>query len=158
MKKKNQKKPKKAKILSKKQSKIKESNGKNERLYPELNYNQELAILKIVGGKKTHEIIKEIGISANTYYNWRKEEGFRKALEEEQVKSLELAKDSHSRMITLATEKVLKALESDKLDIFEFAYILLKDSGYLPSSISKNEKEKLAKELAGKLINLATQQ
>lgn len=147
----NKKKP----VNSKHENTRKNTKNLNERFYPELNENQELAVIKMCAGDSISDVAKELGLKINTIYDWRAHnEKFKEALQLEWSRIISESRDIHSEMIRQATKNVFKHIKSgDPLMSYQF----LKDSGFLPSSMDKTEKDRLAQELAEKLINVANQ-
>lgn len=126
-----------------------------ERFYPDITEKQELAIIKMCEGIKLPIIANELGVKLALIYDWRsKDEAFQKALKTEWERIICESRDIHSEMIRKATENVFTEIKKGNAN---FSYQFLSDSGFLPSSMDKTERDRLAQELAEKLINVANQ-
>jgi hypothetical protein len=135
------KKPKKILKNTKKYPKIEEEN--KDRKYHNITEAQERAVIMRACGSKIEQISKALNKSKHTIFQWFKSPDVRQALEQENLDIIANQRDSYGQITEMAYSAIRENIQGDP----SLAFAWLKETGHLPKSTDKAEKERVVEEI-----------
>ncbi|TGJ99900.1 DNA-binding protein [Leptospira langatensis] len=122
-----------------------------DRYYPELDIDQERAVLYFSARYSIEQVSEILGYSKNTIYKWRAEKPFKDALEREGSLVIQLQRDRFHRSIDEAFNTLHKGI-SGKNGSPSLAFQVLKETGHLPTTKEKSAQKKQVEQLLAQFL------
>jgi DNA-binding NarL/FixJ family response regulator len=114
-----------------------------ERKYPYLSEHQERAVIMKAMGQKTKYIATSLNKSEYTVNEWFRLPEIKQALEQENLDIIANQRDSYGQITEMAYMAIRENIQADP----SLAFAWLKETGHLPKSVDKAEKEKVVEEI-----------